>query len=150
MSLFLQLELDYVSAFLWSRDLPQFGRRPPGGPNCILEGSITPQLSDEVLTMLKVPVRLDALYCGSWSGGEGGGLSRLRLPKDGGGGLPKDVTDRRPDVGEGEGWMWRGGPTGSPASPGAGGGGTDERLSKRLAWWSAALCLRRALAAAPR
>ena len=31
MSLFLQLDLDYVSAFLpWSRDLPQVGRRPPG------------------------------------------------------------------------------------------------------------------------
>ena len=31
MSFLLQLELDYVSAFLpWSRDLPQVGRRPPG------------------------------------------------------------------------------------------------------------------------
>ena len=54
---FLQLELDYVSAFLpWSRDLPEVGGRAFGGPNCILEGSITPQLSDEVLTMLNVPL----------------------------------------------------------------------------------------------
>ena len=58
MSLFLQLELDYVSAFLpWSRNLPQVGRRPPGGPNWRGgEGSITPQLLDEVLTMFNVPV----------------------------------------------------------------------------------------------
>ena len=55
MSLFLQLELDYVSHFLpWSRNLPEFGRRPFGGPNRILEGSITPQLSDEVLKMLNI------------------------------------------------------------------------------------------------
>ena len=47
--------------------------------------------------------------------------------------FPKDVTDRRPDVGEGEGWKRRGGPTGSTASPRAGGGETDEHLSKRLA-----------------
>ena len=98
MSLFLQLELDYVSAFLpWPSPLPQFGRRvddPVFGPNCLKDGSITPQLSDDVLTMLRIPVRLEVVYLGRCSGGEGGGPSKLRLPNDGGGGLPKDVTDR--------------------------------------------------------
>ena len=54
---FLQLELDYVSAYLpWSHDLLHVVRRPFGGPDYILEGSNTPQLSDEVLTMLNVPL----------------------------------------------------------------------------------------------
>ena len=73
-----------------------------------LVAQTTLQLSDEVLTMLNVPLCWDALYYGSWSGGEGGGPSRLRLTKDGGGGLPKDVTDRMnsafilsPDI-----WAW--------------------------------------------
>ena len=52
-----EVQLDYVLAFLpWSCDLPQVGRRAFGGPNRILEGSFTPQLSDEVLTMLNVPL----------------------------------------------------------------------------------------------
>ena len=71
-------------------------------------------------------MRLEVVYLGSCSGGEGGGPSKLRLPKDGGGGLPKDVTDRRPDVGEGEGRMLRGCPAGSLVTPGAGGEGTEE------------------------
>ena len=99
--------------------------------------------------MLRIPVRLEVVYLGSCSGGEGGGPSKLRLPKDGGGGLLKDVTDRRPDVGDGEGRMLRGCPAGSLVTPGAG-EGTEEGASNRVAWWSAALCLRRALAAAPR
>ena len=92
----------------YAQPLPQFGRRvddPVFGPNCTKDGSITPQLSDDVLTMLRIPVRLEVVYLGSCSGGEGGGPSKLRLPKDGGGGLPKDVTVRRPDVGEGEGMV---------------------------------------------
>ena len=62
-------------------------------------------------------MRLEVVYLGSCSGGEGGGPSKLRLPKDGGGGLPKDVTDRRPNVGEGEGRMLRGCPAGSLVTP---------------------------------
>ena len=81
-------------------------------------------------------------------GGEEGRSSRLRLLKDGGGGLPREVIERRPEVGEGEGRVrrdrhWE--PTGSMASPG-GGGEADDGATKR----SAARCLRRALAAAPR
>ena len=59
-----------------------------------LVAQTTSQLSDEVLTMLNASLCWDALYYGSWSGGEGGGQSRLRLTKDGGGSLLKDVTDR--------------------------------------------------------
>ena len=102
--------------------------------------------------MLRAPVRLQAVLLDSGGGEERGRPSRLRLPKDGGGGLPRDVTERRPDVGEGEGRMRRGRlwePTGSMASPEEG-GEADDGATKREAWCSAARCLRRALAAAPR
>ena len=59
----------------------------------------------------------------SGGGEERGRPSRLRLPKDGGGGLPRDKTLRRPEVGEGDGRMRRGRsgwePDGKLASPGA-------------------------------
>ena len=45
----------------------------------------------------------EAVGDGGKGGGEGGGPSRLRLPKDGRGGLPRDMTRRRPEVGDGEG-----------------------------------------------
>ena len=102
--------------------------------------------------MLKVPLCWEAILLDVGGTGEGGRPSRLRLPKDVGGGLPRDVTERRPDVGEGEGRMRRGRlwePTGSMASP-EGGGEADDGDTKREAWCSAARCLRRALAAAPR
>ena len=102
--------------------------------------------------MLKVPLCGEAVLLLVGGGGEEGRPSRLRLLKDGGGGLPREVTERRPEVGEGEGWVRRGRhwePTGSMASPG-GGGEADGGDTKRDAWWSAARCLRRALAAAPR
>ena len=70
--------------------------------------------------MLKVPLYWEAVLLLVGGGGEGGRPSRLRLPKDGGGGLPRDVTERRPNVGEGEGRMRKGRlwePTGSMASP---------------------------------
>ena len=35
---------------------------------------------------------------GDEGGGEGGGPSRLRLLKDGSGGLPRDMTRRLPEV----------------------------------------------------
>ena len=102
--------------------------------------------------MLKVPLCGEAVLLLVGGGGEEGRPSRLRLLKDGGGGLPREVTERRPEVGVGEGWVRRGRhwePTGSMASPG-GGGEADGGATKRDAWWSAARCLRRALAAAPR
>ena len=55
-------------------------------------------------------------------------------------------------MGEGEGRMKKGQlwePTGSMASPEEG-GEADDGATKREAWCSAARCLRRALAAAPR
>ena len=58
----------------------------------------------------------------------------------------------RPNVGEGEGRMKKGQlwePTGSMASPEEG-GEADDGATKREAWCSAARCLHRALAAAPR
>ena len=58
--------------------------------------------------MLKVPLYWEAVLVDVGGTGEGGRPSKLRLPKDGGGGLPRDVTERRPDVGEGEGRMRRG------------------------------------------
>ena len=102
--------------------------------------------------MLKVPLYWEAVLVDVGGTGEGGRPSRLRLPKDGGGGLPRDVTERRPNVGEGEGRMRRGQLwelTGSMASPEEG-GEADDGATKREAWCSAARCLRRALAAAPR
>ena len=90
---------------------------------------------------------------GDEGGGEGGGPSRLRLPKDGRGGLPRDMTLRRPEVCDGDVRMRRGQrcvePVGALASPEAG-GEADEGAASLEAWWSAARCLRRALAAAPR
>ena len=95
----------------------------------------------------------EAVGGGDDGGGEGGGPSRLRLPKDGSGGLPRDMTRRRPEVCDGEGRMRRGQrcgePAGTLASPEAG-GEADDDTARREAWWSAARCLRRALAAAPR
>ena len=77
----------------------------------------------------------------------------MRLPKDGRGGLPRDMTRRRPEVCDGEGRMRRGQrcgePAGALASPEAG-GEADAGTARREAWWSAARCLRRALAAASR
>ena len=102
--------------------------------------------------MLKVPLCWEAGLLDVGGTGEGGRPSRLRLPKDGGGGLPGDVTERRPNVGEGEGRMRKGRlwePTGSMASPEEG-GEADDGATKREAWCSAARCVHRALAAAPR
>ena len=50
--------------------------------------------------MLKVPLCWEAILLDVGGTGEGGRPSRLRLPKDGEGGLPRDVTERRPDVGK--------------------------------------------------
>ena len=85
----------------------------------------------------------------------------LRLPKDDRVSLARDMTLRRPVEGDGDGrkmgkrgrrWpCW--GPAGALASPGAGGAGGGETgagAAKVVPWWSAALCLRLALAAAPR
>ena len=58
--------------------------------------------------MLTVPLCWEAILLDVGGTGEGGRPSRLRLPKDGGGGLPRDVTERRPNVGEGEGRMRNG------------------------------------------
>ena len=44
--------------------------------------------------MLKVPLCWEAILLDVGVTGEGGRPSRLRLPKDGGGGLPRDVTER--------------------------------------------------------
>ena len=50
----------------------------------------------------------EAVVSGGNGTGEGGGPSRLRLPKDGRGSLPRDMTRRRPVVDDGEGRMRRG------------------------------------------
>ena len=82
-------------------------------------------------------MRLEAVQLDSGGGEERGRPSRLRLPKDGGGGLPRDMTRRRPEVGEGDGRMRRGRscwePDGTLASPGAG-GKADNGAASLEAW----------------
>ena len=82
--------------------------------------------------------------------GEGGGFpSRLRLPNDGSGSLPRDITRRRPEVGEGDrrrrGGRRRGVSSGALASPDAGG---DDVAAALVARCRAALALPFAFAAA--
>ena len=84
------------------------------------------------------------------SGEVGGFPSRLRLPNDGIGSLPRDITRRRPEVGEGDrrrrGGRRRGGSSGALASPDAGG---DDVAAAWVALCKAALAFAFALAAAP-
>ena len=68
----------------------------------------------------------------------------MRVEKVGISGLPKDMTRRLPDVGDGE-RRWRSGRGGGVG--GSRGGGST---SARVAWLAAARWLRRALAAGPR
>ena len=80
-------------------------------------------------------------------GGAGGGEddpSRFRVEEDGIYALPKDITRRLPEVGDGERRWWRG--RGGGVGRSRGGGST----LARVAWLAAARWLRRALAAAPR
>ena len=80
-------------------------------------------------------------------GGAGGGEedpSRLRVEKVGISGLPKDMTRRLPEVGDGE-RRWRSGRGGGEG--GSWGGGST---SARVAWLAAARWLRWALAAGSR
>ena len=82
-------------------------------------------------------------------GGEGGGgagegeedPSRLRVEKVGISPLPRDMTRRLPEVGDGERRWWSGR---------LGGRWGGDSTSARVAWLVAARWLRRALAAAPR